>query len=571
MKILGIHDGHTASAALVVDGKVVAALQEERLRMEKNWNGFPTQSIEAIFKMAGVKAEEVDFLAYNGYHIPPGVSRDEGLEARRRNTGWYGKMLQLTRQTPIMTFYKNHRREKRLENAAQIGFPEQKVVFVEHHMAHAAAAYYGWGRYDEPILVLTADGAGDELCASVNIGRDGKLERIASVGRSESLGSIYSTITFLLGMVPLEHEYKLMGLAPYADEKRGKAVADVLFEYMPLPAEGSLTWQRGPGKPPAPICYPYLRKHLEFHRFDSIAAGVQLYTEQMLARWVQNAIRHTGIRKLALSGGVFMNVKANKLIMEMPEVDDLFVYPSCGDETNAMGAAYWVEAECGGSRYIPPIEAFYYGAAFDPHETQAAIEKRSAGRSWTVQQIADIDLHIADLLAQGDIVARARGPMEFGARALGNRSILADPTVPRVVETINYMVKQRDFWMPFAPMILDTRASDYLINPKNIRAPYMILSFDTPPEVRDQMTAAIHPYDRTARPQVLEEKHNPEMYRLLKRFEEKTGRGVILNTSFNLHGFPIVGTPDAAIDVFEQSGLPHLALGDYLMSKNEQP
>ncbi|MBZ0307432.1 MAG: hypothetical protein K8I82_15295, partial [Anaerolineae bacterium] len=152
MKILGIHDGHTASAALVVDGKVVAALQEERLRMEKNWNGFPIQSIEAILKMAGVKAEAIDYLAYNGYHIPPGVSRDESLEARRRNTGWYGKMLQLTRQTPIMNFYKNHRREKRLENAAQIGLPEQKVVFVEHHMAHAAAAYYGWGNYDEPIL-----------------------------------------------------------------------------------------------------------------------------------------------------------------------------------------------------------------------------------------------------------------------------------------------------------------------------------------------------------------------------------------------------------------------------------
>lgn len=569
MKILGIHDGHTASAAVVIDGKTVAAVSEERLRMEKNWNGFPVQSIDYLLKMTGLQPHEIDFLAYNGYHIPPGMSRDESLESRRRNTGWYGKMLQATRQTPIMAVYKNRRREKRLEQALSAGFPENKVKFVEHHMAHAAAAYYGWGKYDEPILVLTADGAGDELCASVNIGRDGKLERIASIGRSESLGSLYSSITFYLGMVPLEHEYKLMGLAPYADEKRGQAVADILFEYMPLPADGCLTWQRNSGSPPAPIIYPYLRKHLEFHRFDSIAAGIQLYTEKMLEKWVKNAIAQTGIRKVALSGGVFMNVKANKLIMELPEVEDLFVFPSCGDETNAMGAAYWVEAEQGNPN-IPPIEEFYYGADFDPVETVNAVEKRSAGTNWTVQHLENtIDDHIADLLAEGEIVARARGKMEFGARALGNRSILADPTKPRVVETINYMVKQRDFWMPFAPMILDSRASDYLVNPKNIRAPYMIMSFDTPPEVRDQMTAAIHPYDRTARPQVLEEKHNPNMYRILKRFEEKTGRGVILNTSFNLHGYPIVGTPDAAIDVFEKSGLPHLAVGDYLISKNE--
>jgi carbamoyltransferase len=407
------------------------------------------------------------------------------------------------------------------------------------------------------------------LSASVNIGMDGKLKRIASVGRSESLGSVYSAVTFMMGMVPLEHEYKLMGMAPYADPKRAQAVADMLFEYMPLPK--SLTWHRAPMKPPSPLIYSYLRKRLELHRFDSIAAGVQLYTEEMLVRWVENAIAKTGIRKLALSGGVFMNVKANKRIMELREVCDLFVFPSCGDETNAMGAAFWQEAELGKSRHLPPIQSVYYGPDFDPSDTHTAVEQRSKGKDWTVKYFADgdIDIHIADLVAAGEIVARARGAMEFGARALGNRSILADPTIPGVVNTINYMVKMRDFWMPFAPMVLDRRAKDYLINPKNIPAPYMILSFDTPKDVRNQMTAAIHPYDQTARPQVLSAAYNPDMYKLLSRFEEKTGRGVILNTSFNLHGLPIVGTPDAAIDVFEQSSLPHLAVGDYLLSKHE--
>jgi carbamoyltransferase len=237
-----------------------------------------------------------------------------------------------------------------------------------------------------------------------------------------------------------------------------------------------------------------------------------------------------------------------------------------------MGAAFWQEAELGKTRHLPSIDAIYYGPDFDPTETRAVVERRSAGKDWTVQEFPDeaIDIAIADLVAQGEIVARARGKMEFGARALGNRSILADPTVPRVVDTINYMVKQRDFWMPFAPMILDSRAEDYLINPKNIPAPYMILSFDTPKAIHHEMIAAIHPYDQSARPQILSQAHNPDMYRLLQRFEEKTGRGVILNTSFNLHGLPIVGTPDAAIDVFEQSGLPHLAVGNFLLSKQEE-
>jgi len=571
MKILGIHDGHNATAALVIDGEVIAAIQEERLRMEKNWSGFPIQAVQAVLGMGGITISDVDALVYNGHHIPPAFTREEDLKTRRDMAGWKGWLFHGVRMTPVMAMYKNSRRQKRYTAATTMGIPSENIHFTEHHMAHAAAAYYGWGNYEEPILVLTADGAGDELSASVNVGANGTLKRLASVSRNHSLGTVYSAITFLLGMVPLEHEYKLMGMAPYADPKRAQMVADILFQYMPLPERGSLQWAHAPMKPPAPLLYHYLRRELELHRFDSIAGGVQIYLEEMLVRWAQNAIQQTGINKVALGGGVFMNVKANQRIMELPEVQDLFVFPSCGDESNAIGAAYWHEAEHGKDRYLPPIKAVYWGANFDPTETQQAIETRSKGTGWHVQYLGDdkIDEHIAALLANGEIVARARGRMEFGARALGNRSILADPTKPKVVETINYMVKKRDFWMPFAPMVLDHRAQDYLLNPKDIAAQYMILSFDTPPAARDDMTAAIHPYDNTARPQVLSADYNPHMHKLLCKFEELTGRGVVLNTSFNLHGLPIVGTPDAAIDVFEQSGLPHLALGEFLLSKKQ--
>jgi carbamoyltransferase len=567
MIILGIHDGHNAAAALVKDGRVLAALQEERLRNEKNWSGFPALAIEELFNLTGLSIRDVDRVAYNGYHIHPPFTRDQDLQGRRDNAGWYGRAMHLIRKTPIMGAYRGRRREARLRAAMGLGLPKEKIHFTEHHTAHAAAAYYGWGRYERPVLVLTADGAGDELSATVSIGREGRLERLAAVGRDDSLGTVYSTITFLMGMVPLEHEYKLMGLAPYAEPKRAAQVADILFDYMPLPK--GLTWERKPGRPPAPLMYSYLRQKLELHRFDSIAAGVQLYLEEMLLAWVRAAIKSTGVHHLALSGGVFMNVKANKRILELPEVEGLFVFPSCGDETNAVGAAYWQEAEFGPTRQLPPVGDLYWGGDFDPAAARAAVEKLSAGQAWKIQYFPDdsIDLEIARLLAEGEIVARARGRMEFGARALGNRSILADPTLPKVVNTINYMVKNRDFWMPFAPMILEERAGDYLVNPKNIPAPHMILSFDSQPARRDELTAALHPYDQTARPQVLMAAHNPAMHRLLLRFQELTGRGAVLNTSFNLHGYPIVGTPEAAIEVFMKSGLPHLAVGDCLLSK----
>jgi carbamoyltransferase len=567
MNILGIHDGHNATAALTIDGEIVAAIQEERLRQIKNWSGFPSMAVQQCLNLAGLSVDQLDLLAYNGYHIPPAFTREEDLASRKKYSGWQGWLMHATRRTPVMAAYKQNRRQNRYAEAAKMHIPAEKVVFTEHHMAHAAAAYYGWANYDEPILILTADGAGDDLSATVNVGSRGKIARWVSVGRGHSLGMVYSAVTFLLGMVPLEHEYKLMGMAPYADPDRARVVADIFLDYMPPPE--LLQWSHKLGKPPAPLLYEYLRSKLELQRFDVIAAGVQLYLEEMLLQWVKNAISETGIHKIAMGGGVFMNVKANKRIMELNEVEDMFVVPSAGDESNAIGAALWQEAELGESRRLPPIEALYLGPDFDPAETETVVMRRSMGTDWHIEKPEDIDLCIADMLAEGEIVARARGRMEFGARALGNRSILADPTLPRVVDTINYMVKKRDFWMPFAPMVLDHRADEYLINPKGIRAPHMILSFDTPPEARDDMAAAIHAYDHTARPQILEREHNPAMYHLLCRFEERTGRGVLLNTSFNLHGLPICGTPGAALDVFAESGLPHLALGDFLLSKAE--
>jgi carbamoyltransferase len=262
-----------------------------------------------------------------------------------------------------------------------------------------------------------------------------------------------------------------------------------------------------------------------------------------------------------------MNVKANKLISELSELDDLFVFPSCGDETNAIGAAWWVEANEGtGGGHIPPLGHVYWGPAYGDAAVDEALARNPGRDRWVITREDDIDSRVADLLAAGEVVARCTGRAEFGARALGNRSILADPTQNEVVRQINDMIKSRDFWMPFAPALLAARADDYIVNPKGLQAPYMILAFDTTARV-DELKAAIHPYDLTARPQVVYEDWNPGLHRILSEFERRTGRGAILNTSFNLHGSPIVNTPAEALEVFSESGLRHLALNDYLVSK----
>jgi carbamoyltransferase len=560
MRVLGIHDGHNAAAALVVDGEVVAAVQEERFTREKNWAGVPQRSIAWVLQSGGLAPSDVDCVAMNGAHMPVPKNREELLEEYREvdslrvRTRRFGGSI-----GPLRKAYGERRRNERRDQIAAAGIPADRVRFVDHHGAHAAAAYHGWGRYDEPILVLTNDGAGDGLCASVSIGREGRLERIAAVPEAESIGNIYAVVTFLLGMVPLEHEYKLMGLAPYASPKAAQAVLEDLEGLMRI---DGMTWARARRFPPTYYSYSALRELFEYRRFDAICAGLQLWVEKMLVEWARSCVDATGIRKLALSGGTFMNVKVNKLLGELPEVDDLFVFPSCGDESNSIGAAYAVEAEAGDGR-IPALRDVYLG----PEATEDEIA-RALPSDMTVSRPDDIEREVADLLAQGEIVGRFAGRAEFGARALGNRSILADASRPDVVRVINDMIKSRDFWMPFAPAILDERASDYLINPKGIESPYMILSFDTT-ELRGDLQAAIHANDYTARPEVVYQDWNPSFHRILKQYEARTGRGGLLNTSFNLHGFPIVNSPNDALDVLLRSDLRHLALGPYLVSKAE--
>ena len=564
LRILGVHDGHNASACLIEDGAITYCIQEERLTNQKNYAGFPEKSINCILKLQNLTIHDIDYFALASDH----TSLDMGdvLSSYKKSLSFKSSVIDLGTKTPLYNVYKNRIKEKRIKRLTDIGVSKGQFRFVNHHLCHASAAYFGspWWR-DESVLVLTNDGSGDGLCATVSVGDAGNLKKIAETPKGNSIGNIYSRVTFLLGLVPWEHEWKIMGMAPYAPPKGVEISYNCFRQYLNI-ENGDLTFTRGITEPTHRI-YPRLRRDLEFHRFDWISGGVQQLAEDLLCKWVENAVSKTQIRKIALSGGVFMNVKANKRIMELDCVDDLFVFPSCGDESNAIGAAFAVYAdicrEAGEEVNIKPLKNIYYGPSFSDSDVESALEQRNY---LNVNRISDIEKEIASIIADGGVVARCKDRMEFGARALGNRSILADPSNYDCVRTINMMVKKRDFWMPFAPVMMKERASEYIINPKNVASPYMMLSFDTT-DKRGEFIAGVHQADLTARAQILEEEWNVGYYRILKEYETLTGRGVLLNTSFNLHGYPVVYGPEEALWVFENSELEHLALGNYLISR----
>jgi carbamoyltransferase len=571
MKILGIHDGHNASCCLYEDGNILAALQEERITRVKNEFCFPEKSIKKILKMYSLIIKDIDKVVFASNHMPYPKSRDEMLMMYSQSEGKSIKILvkQALRSTFVYDKFVEKRRKDRIQNAVKMGFDKDNIEFVEHHTCHASTAYWG-SDFDkkDKVLVLTMDGAGDRLCSTVNIGEKGKLARIAEVEERHSIGSVYAKVTYLLGMVPNEHEFKLMGMAPYGDKKGAKKVYDKLKSWFEFQDNG-LIWEKGIGLPHTLYSYEFLKTEFERMRFDWICRGLQDWIEDFLCQWVKNCIKETGIHKIALSGGVFMNVKANKEIYGLEEVEQLFVYPSCGDETNAIGAAYDVYSRLRDYTEIEPLADIYFGPNYSNDEILAAIQKyRFQNCKIDFQCVENIEKEVAELLENGEVVARFAGREEFGARTLGNRSILGDASNMKIVKVINEMIKNRDFWMPFACSILAEREKDYIVNPKNMKAPYMIMSFDTTDKI-DEIIAGCHPYDCTVRPQIVEQDHNPRFYKLISEFQKITGRGAILNTSFNLHGFPIVSHPKSALEVFDESELKYLALENYLVRKVE--
>jgi carbamoyltransferase len=564
---LGIHDGHNCGATLTRNGEVVASVSEERLVRKKNAVGYPRRSIEEVLRLGSVSAAELSAVVYASLFMHD-ADRLEDVSK------WYpvGKAqqdLDAARSRESDKLNLERRKKERIEQVRKhLEIREEKISFIEHHQAHLAAAYFtSPHRYDRPVLGLTCDGAGDNISATVAVCRGTDIQRIAETGRDASLGKIYSRLTFLMGMKPWEHEYKLMGLAPYADPDRAEHAAASLRDLLGLSADGlrfSLKTDLSTN-----YCYEYLRAAFERVRFDTIAAAAQCFTEELLVSWVEACIRATGIHDVVCGGGVFMNVKANMLIAQLPEVKSIYVMPSASDESLSIGAClahYYGERPAADVRESR-LKHLYFGGSDTKEVETSAVDQARSKLQYKVSQPNDMNSVIAEYLARGEIVAVCRGPMEWGARALGNRSILSTANDVGRIDEINQMIKMRDFWMPFAPSIREESADRYFESIKNIDYSFMTFAAPTRSSSASEIVAASHPKDRTVRPQIVRQNANANYHGVISKFEKLTGRGVVLNTSFNLHGEPIVATSQDAIRVMSLSGIRHLALNHHFLSK----
>jgi carbamoyltransferase len=584
MIVLGINETHCATAAVLRDGRIVGCASEERFSRLKNDAGYPRRAVDALLAELGITPPEIDLVALGGARAASRewlnrVLHDEAYAREYYGVAWPSprralakKVRKLGARFGLMDAARGKfgipQRERLGVVTEHLGIAAERIVCLDHHACHAAAAYFGSGFGGREALVLTNDNSGDGLCATASTGRALELTRHeATASAPGSLGAFYSFVTLALGMKFGEHEYKVMGLAPYAPEKYAARAEAALREVFGMePGRPARFHWRKPGER-----YGLLVRAMLGLRFDWVAAGAQRLLEGLVLEWARLMHARHGGGRVALGGGVFMNVKANMLLAQEDWVEDLFTFPSCGDESNAVGAAYLgYLAECR-RRQLPaapaPFGPAYLGPSVTDVHAEAVIRERDLRARYKVAFHDRIEERIAELLVTDGVVARCAGRMEFGARALGNRSILANPGDPRVVGLINRMIKNRDFWMPFAPTVLAERAADYLVNPKGLASPYMMLAMPTTAAGRAALPAAIHPQDATARPQILERDWNPEYHAVIRDFERRTGTGAVLNTSFNLHGEPVVASAADAVDTFERSGLPHVAIGHWLISK----
>ena len=587
MLLLGINEGFNASIVILKDKEIIFALQEERCNKIKEYVGFPRLSLKFAMAYLNLKPKDFDRICFSN-HDSPQTGRDAFLKAYDTNAltfteclrsldfSKYRKFLSLFLMEHVNWLYRilsGRNRAVSDGNLAmqacleELGLGDVPVVRRSHHWNHAASAYFGCRQdHENPHLVFSLDGGGDLDCAHIYVAEKGRMKLLASTHTGHSIGNLYSCTTHYMGMKPHEHEFKLMGLAAYSSGKYAAAIQEIFRSYIDLDPDNPLCFKRR--IPEATyLIGARLVRDMKRARFDNVAAGLQLHTEDLVVRWIKAAIAQTGIKKIVCSGGVFMNVKANKRIAELDEVEYFDVFPSCGDETLPFGAVWseFAENDPNNGRdiflktvYLGPEPDFDFEDARKKYSNQLRFEK-----------MHDPVGQVADLLHNQKAVARCSGRMEFGARALGNRSIIADPKNCLVVPLINKMVKKRDFWMPFAPAMILENAREYIKVPRTLPqsiSPWMMHTFATT-DARDRFHAGVHAYDSTARAQVVSLETNPDFYNLIRAFQERSGNSVVLNTSFNLHGFPIVlGTVDAC-EIILNSGLEYLWVGDYLISK----
>ena len=563
MNILGIWDGHDSGAALLQDGQLRVAINEERLSRRKLEICFPSRSIAACLARAGLRPEQVGLVAASTSDPAKTLGRwwpgsKERYYAVRRRKALPGASAGLTRGLkyritewppgPVTRALSRHALKADLAKCA-LGHAELRLV--DHHEAHAAAA--AWASGFSTCAVVTIDGLGDGLSATISTFRDGRLQRLAVSPARHSLGVFFEHVTSLLNMRELEDEGKVMALADYA-----APLADADNPLLPwVQVREGVIRTKWPGHG---LRAPLARVHWRFPN-EQFAFLAQRVVEHTATALVRDAVRLTGLRNVALAGGVVSNVKATRRVRLLPEVDAAFVFPHMGDGGLALGAAV-LGAAASGDDVRLRIDRLDLGPSYDPRELESAV--RGAGLS--AGTVDGLPRAVADLLAEGRIVMWFQGAMEYGPRALGHRSVLARPDRLDIRDRLNLALKRRVWYQPFCPSMLESDARRILADWDGGLNRAMTMAYQVAGQYRCRM-AGVMSVDGTCRPQIVSDDDPGVFACLLREARGRWGDGVVLNTSFNIHGEPLVCSPAEAVDVFLRSGADALAIGPFLVHR----
>jgi carbamoyltransferase len=578
MKVLGLGTGGDSGAALVEDGELVAAVNEERLSRMKLVVGFPRASIREVLRLSGTDASELD-------GVLVGATAEMFVDALEPFDGWFrsgsnGKKAPvLKRAASKLSRYRDrlpfleagyyamlapafHRRRVRTKRILETEFGIRcPVRFVDHHFCHITSAYFTSGFRDA--LVVSLDGGGDGLSSRVYAVRNGRFESIHATSAYNSLGNYYAYITHIAGFKAQKHEGKITGLAAHGEP----VYADLLRGF--IDEEDGRLINRGR------VYYLEAIRELEKRlpsgwTREDLAASIQVHSEELVRRYVGYWARRTGLRDVAVAGGVFANVRINQEVHRLPEVDRIHVHPHMSDGGLPGGAALaaCVPGTLPRTMSHPgtPLKDVYMGPGLTDADIGTALRK--AGLAPEALE-CPLEERIADLLAAGHVVARAVGAMEYGPRALGHRSILYQPTDPAVNNWLNQNLRRTEF-MPFAPSARVEAADRCFegVSGAEHAAEFMTITFHCTPWMRRAMRGVVH-LDGTARPHLVRRDREPSLYRVIDAFERRTGLPAVINTSFNMHEEPIVCSAEDCVRAFLDGNLDYLAIGDQLVAHPE--
>ncbi len=553
---------HDSGAALVRDGQLIAAAEEERFTRKKHDHDFPQRAVEYCLQAAGITIDQVDHI---GFYEKPFVKFDRILETILAS--WPATYRQWLAAIPL---WLGHRLRIGSEIQKKLG-TDKEILYCQHHLSHAASAFLV-SPFEES-AIITADGVGEWSTTAWGVGRGTQIELTKELRFPHSVGLLFSAITAYLGFRVNDAEWKVMGLAPYGQPK----YMDKFREVVDIKDDGSIRfnmkyfahdrstertisheWEKLFGQPQNAPEAPLT----EFHR--DIARSGQGIVEEIMVKVAAHVHRETGLKNLCLAGGVALNCVANWRILQETGFENIFIQPAAGDSGGALGTAFYIYNTVLGRPREFEMHHALWGPEFSNAQIKAVLDAAEAN-----YETAECEEHLlestARMIADGKVVAWFQGRLEFGPRALGARSLLADARDNNMKDTINAKVKFREAFRPFAPAVLREHAHEYFEMPKDMDMPFMLLVPKVRPEKRAVIPAVTHE-DGTGRVQTVTEQHNGRYYRLIRAFHRLTGVPVVINTSFNVRGEPIVCTPQDAWHTFVNTGIDTLVIGDYIVT-----